>query len=65
MLVNQQKEKDHSHVRKMDGAQTQRMIVNVKRLVAQQKNNFHISVKVKNDEKAEFRDFFIFISSFC
>ena len=44
--VNHQKEKDLSHVRRMDGAQIQRMIANVKLLVHHQRSNFPILQKV-------------------
>ena len=44
--VNHQKEKDLSHVRKMDGAQIQRMIANVKLLVHHQRSNIPILEKV-------------------
>ena len=52
--VNRQKEKDLSLVRKMDGAQTQRMIANVKLLVHHQKSNFPILKKVFSHQTSIF-----------
>ena len=52
--VNRQEEKDLSLVRKMDGAQTQRMIANVKLLVHHQKSNFPILKKVFSHQTSIF-----------